>query len=315
MRYFLFLLGLTLTIFAAACGSNQAPSGKPVVLCSIFAYYDAARAIGADKFDVRVLMPVAKSPHEYETTVGDKITASQAALYVKNGMGLDDRFDKLFDGSKAQVVTISDAIPKNLLLQTEETSLDEGDAHAGAGHAHGGEHTPGGSYLNPHIWLDPEVQMKAAEIIRDAMIRLDPADTAALERNAAQYISELKKLDADFRAQAATFKTRDFIGFHSAYDYMAHRYGLRQIAAIEELPGSDITVAQTDKLIRLIKDKGIKYIAVESAFSANSAKLIERETGAREIILQPLETYDDARDTYVGYMRKNLETLKTALGG
>jgi zinc transport system substrate-binding protein len=313
MRWFMVSLVLLVASMMGACGANPAPADTPIVLCSIFAYYDAARAIGGDKFDVRVLMPVAASPHEYESTVSDKITASKAVLYVKNGMGLDDRFDKLLDGSKAQVVTISDAIPKNMLLQTQEMSLEDDATQAGGGHGH--EHGAGGAYLNPHIWLDPEIQMKAAEVIRDAMIRLKPADKAEFERNAAPYVEALRKLDADFRAETATFKNKDFIGFHSAYDYLAHRYGLRQIASIEELPGSDITVAQTDKLIRLIKEKGIRYIAVESAFSANSAALIERETGAKEIILQPLETYDNPKDTYVGYMRKNLEALKTMLGG
>jgi zinc transport system substrate-binding protein len=315
MRQFLILLIVMMTSVVGACGSNAGSGGKPVVLCSIFAYFDAARAIGGEQFDVRVLMPVAKSPHEYESTVSDKITVSKAVLYVKNGMGLDDRFDKLLDGSKAQVVTISDALPKSMLLQTDEMSLDEEGTQPGAGHAHEGEHAHGGAYLNPHIWLDPQIQMKAAEAIRDAMIHLDPANKAAFEQNATKYLDDLRKLDADLRAETAAFKNKDFIGFHSAYDYLAHRYGLRQIASIEELPGSDVTVAQTDKLIRLIKDKGIKYIAVESAFSANSAALIERETGAKEIILQPLETYDDAKDTYIGYMRKNLEALKTMLGG
>jgi zinc transport system substrate-binding protein len=314
MRYLRLLVLPALTVLLAACGSDAPPSGKPVVLCSIFAYYDAARAIGGDQFDVRVLMPVAKSPHEYESTVKDKMTASKAVLYIKNGMALDDRFDKLLDGSKAQVVTISKAIPKDMLLQTEETSLEDAGTQPGEGHIHGAL-AHGGSYLNPHIWLDPQVQMKAAEAIRDALIRLDRADQAVFEQNAARYLDELRKLDADFRAETATIKNKDFIGFHSAYDYLAHRYGLRQIASIEELPGSDITVAQTDKLIRLIKEKGIRHIAVESAFSANSAALIERETGAKEIVLQPLETYDSPKDTYVGYMRKNLEALKTMLGG
>lgn len=300
------VLGLVLAVVLGGCGSGGTTgSGKPVVLCTIFAYYDAARAIAGDKLEVRILLPVSASPHEYETTPEDKKAAFRAALYVKNGMDLDDRFDKLFDGSKAKIVTISEQIPKDMLLSSKELSLEEA-TDSGPPHA--------SAVLNPHIWLDPQIQMKAAEIIRDSMIALDPAYKAVFQENAAKYLGGLGKLDADFKAAMARVKTRDFIGFHSAYEYLAHRYGLRQIASIEELPGADITVDQTKKIIQLIKQRQIKYIAVETAFSGNSANLIAQETGAKEIVLQPLETYDNLQDTYDKYMRANMEALKTALG-
>jgi zinc transport system substrate-binding protein len=299
-------LALLVAIGLQGCESRSS-SGKPVVLCSIFAYYDAARAIAGDKLDVQILIPPSTSPHEYEATPEDKKAAYRAALYVKNGLDLDDRFDKLFDGSKAKVISISDRIPKDMLLTSQELSLDEAASKPGAAR-------PASAVVNPHIWLDPQVQLKAAEMIRDAMMELDPADKDVFQQNAGKYMDALTKLDADFKAEMAAVKTRDFIGFHSAYEYMAHRYGLRQIASIEELPGADITVDQTRKIIQLIQQRQIKYIAVETAFSGNSAKLIEEQTGAKEIVLQPLETYDNVQDTYEKYMRENMQALKTALG-
>jgi len=299
---------LAVALVLATCGSNDTADGKPVVLCSIFAYYDAARAIAGDKLAVRILVPPGRSPHEYETAPEDKKTAYRAALYVKNGLDLDDRFDKLFDGSKAKVITISQRIPQGMLLTTQELSLEEAASQPA-------ENTPALAAVNPHIWLDPQIQIKAAEIIRDAMIELDPADKDVFQQNAGTYVDALKKLDADFLAEMATIKTREFIGFHSAYEYLARRYGLRQIASLEELPGADITVEQTKKIIQLINQRHIKYIAVETAFSGNSARLIEAQTGAREIVLQPLETYDNLQDTYEKYMRENMQALKIALDG
>jgi zinc transport system substrate-binding protein len=292
-----------------ACQPAAPASGKPLVLCSIFAYYDAARAIAGDKLDVQILLPPSTSPHEYETTVSDKLRAAKTALFIQNGMGLDERFDKLFAGSDAKILTVSTQISKQLLLNADEISLDA-PATGPAATAHDHDH----AFLNPHIWLDPKIQIRAAEIIRDALIDLQPASKDAFTQNAAKYIGELEKMDADFKAQAAAFKNKDFIGFHSAYEYLARAYSLRQIASIEELPGSDITIDQTRKIIALIKEHNIRYIAVETAFSGNSAKLIQQETGAKQIVLQPLETYDDLHDTYAKYMRQNLDALKTALG-
>jgi len=102
-----------------------------------------------------------------------------------------------------------------------------------------------------------------------------------------------------FQEEAATFKTRDFIGFHAAYDIWRTGMACGRLRRLKNCRdrhyrrsnGQDHPADQ---------GQGIKYIAVESAFSASSAKLIERETGAKEIVLQPLETYDRAQDTYVG---------------
>jgi zinc transport system substrate-binding protein len=290
----------------AGCGSPAQSATKPLVLCTIFSYFDAARAIAGDKADVQILIPPDQSPHEYQTSLHDKALAAKAALYIKNGLGLDDSFDGLVDRSKTKVLEIGKEIDTKAVLHTEETSLD----------GTGKKETPkeeDNAFGNPHIWLDPKIQMAAAEKIRDAMTELDPADAATFKTNAEQYLASLKKLDADFADAAAHFKTREFIGFHSAYDYLAHRYGLTQIASIEEVPGGELTIAQIQKVTHMIQDHHIKYIAIENAFSTQGIDTIKKQTGVETMTLQPLETYDDVKETYVGLMRENLEALKKAL--
>jgi zinc/manganese transport system substrate-binding protein len=294
----------------AGCGQWSGAVGKPVALCTIFAYYDAARAI-AQGTSVEVILPLPAnvSPHEFEASPADKVDAARTRLYVKNGLMLDDRFDKLVDRTGAVTLTIASKVPKDLLLQTEEVSLGTAPA-AGHGHDHDHDHGTG----NPHIWLDPMIQIKAAEAIRDGMIALAPGDKTTLEKNAADYIAEITQLDADFKAAAAGFKTKEFIGFHSAYDYLAHRYGLRQIASIEELPGEGLNPAQMQKIVGLIKARNIKYVAIETGLSDASMSRIKELTGVQTITLEPLETYNKKDDTYVSLMRRNLESLKTVLG-
>jgi ABC-type Zn uptake system ZnuABC Zn-binding protein ZnuA len=304
MRVCSFILALFTTLLTlASCGPGKPADARPAVVCTIFSYYDAARAIGGDKVRAEIILPRGQSPHDYQSTPQNKTDVYDAALYVKNGLGLDDRFDGLLDGSKAKVLTIAKAIDPKIILQTEETPLDAG-----------GKSDEDETQGNPHIWLDPHVQMAAAEQIRDALIELDPADAETFKTNAAAYLDSLKQLDSDFATAAAGFKIKDFIGFHSAYEYLAHRYGLHQIASIEEVPGSGLSAAQAQKIIDLIQKDHIQYIAVESAFPEQAIKLIQQQTGVQSIVLQPLETYDKKDDTYVSYMRANLQALKTALG-
>lgn len=298
------VLAVLLPLMCVSCGGGaSADNGKPVVVSTIFAYYDAARAIGGDKVDARILLPAHKSPHDYQSTLDDKALVSRAKLFIMNGLGLDDRFVPLLGDSSATKLVIAEAVPKAEILHTEEVSLGEGPAAM----------NQNATLSNPHIWLDPAVQMKAAEAIRDALIKIDPSDKATFEANAEKYLQSLHTLDEQFKESVKTFKTRDFIGFHSAYEYLAHRYGLHQVASIEEIPDAGLSMAQVQKILQIIKDKNIHYIAVETALNGKAADKIKEEGNVQTITLQPLETYDNPSDTYVSLMQQNLAALKTAL--
>ncbi len=170
---------------------------------------------------------------------------------------------------------------------------------------------------NPHIWLDPMVQTRGRPERAHAtpFPEIDPGDKISFQVNARTYMADVSRMNQEFMDQAKLFKTKDFIGFHSAYAYLAHRYGLRQIASVEELPGSGLSPAQLAKIIHLIEDHHIKYIAIESGLAPQGIAKIQAETGVHTITLQPLETYDSLNDSYVSLMRANLLALRTALGG
>jgi zinc transport system substrate-binding protein len=282
---------------------------KPTAVTAIFSYYDALRSIGGDDVTTIILLPPGASPHDYEPTVKDRATATRAQLLVANGLNIDKWMVKLAaDTPSAITLNIGDLVAKNGIqpLHTAETSLtDPKDRKPEAAE----DDTAG----NPHIWLDPRVQAMAAEAIRDALEKIDPTHADGYKQRAAAYLKQLADLDQDFAAAAATFKQKDFIGFHSAYEYLARRYGLHQVASVEELPGEGPTISQTVAIIRLIKAKDIHVIFTENAFPAKAADMIVRETNVTTGVLQPLETYDDLKQTYVGLMRENLEAFKKAL--
>lgn len=325
----LLLCGLGVLVGLAGCGdrSATAKNGKPTVVATIFCYYDALRAIGGDNINAVLLLPVNTSPHEYSASISDKSTVQKAQLIVRNGLGIDPWIDKLAAGNNGAVMLdISKAVPVHL-LQTEEVSWNEGTEGGGEGagtapttagasahrHTHEATAHAESSVGNPHIWLDPTVQMAAAEQIRDALSKLDPTNRAYYQEHTAEYLASLKVLDAEFMAVCKTLPRKEFIGFHSAYDYLAHRYGLRQIAALEEFPEQGITTAQAGRVIKLIKEKEIKVIFTETVLRSKDTDLIVAQTGVKLAILQPLETYDNLQDTYVSLMRQNLANLKQAL--
>jgi zinc transport system substrate-binding protein len=295
---------------AAMSGCKSKPADpRPVAVATIFSYYDALRAIGGADVNCVILLPPRQSPHEYTPTPQDRISIARARLIVKNGLMIDHWVDKLLDEApSATVVDVGKVVRERGIqpLHTQEVSVTP------AGETKPGE-TEDVSAGNPHIWLDPRVQAMAAEAIRDALIKIDPAHKSGYESRAKAYLADLGKLDQDFAQAAQGFKRKDFIGFHSAYAYLARRYGLDQVASVEELPDQGPSEAQLKNIIDLIREKHIKVIFSETAFEPKAMNRIVDETGVKTGVLQPIETYDNLDQTYTSLMRANLEALKAAL--
>jgi zinc transport system substrate-binding protein len=302
---------ITILLLMASCGQAPPTPGQKVqAVATIFSYYDALRSIGGDDVDAVIILPPGQSPHEFEPRVVDKALVDRAQLIVKNGLNIDAWMDRLAaTNTQATIIDVSAVVKAQGIqpLQTAEVSVTDATE---AATQHEEEDTSAG---NPHIWLDPRVQAMAATAIRDALVQLDPPHKEGYTQRAAAYLDQLRQLDADFTAAARGFKTKDFIGFHSAYAYLARRYGLNQIASIEELPGQGPTPGQVVNIIKLIRRSNIKVIFVENALPSRDADMIVRETGVTTGVLQPLETYDDAKQTYISLMRENLDALKNAL--
>jgi zinc transport system substrate-binding protein len=303
-------LGSIIAVVGIVVGvhGGVARADRPRAVATIFSYYDALRAIGGGDAQVDLLLPAGQSPHEYTPSVRDKVTVAQAQLIVVNGLAIDNWGIKLAEGTGATVLNISDIVQKQGIqpLHTTEVSITpEGEKGAGA--------AEDVSLGNPHIWLDPRVQAMAAEAIGAALEKIDPEHKDGYASRTKAYVGDLTTLDHDFAAAVKDFKTKEFIGFHSAYEYLANRYGLKQIASVEEVPDQGPSLAQTANIINLINQKGIKVVFVENAFPAKPAEQIARETGATLSTLQPIETYDNKDQTYVGLMRENLASLKKAL--
>jgi len=282
--------------FFTSCGKESvADTGKPIVVATIFNYYDALRAIAGDDAEAVILLTPATSPHGYSATAKDKMTVSRAKLLVRNGLGLDD-WAKTLATNNRKLMQL--AIGESIRTLEETVPCQHG------GHAH--EHTS----KNPHVWLDPTNQATIAKQIADALGKIDPANKANYAERATKYIADLEALDAEFQAATKTFKHKEFIGFHSAYDYLAHRYDLKQVAALQEAGSEGMSPAQVQRVIDIIKKHNIPVIFTETAFDARQTQPVVTATGVKIGILQPLETYDAIDNTYLSLMRQNLEELK-----
>ncbi len=256
------------------------------VVATFFPLYDFARAVGGEEIELTILFT--QTPEVASFAPLDVQKINRADLVIKNGLGFEPVLDELIAASDNRDVAVADTS-----IGIQPLGADEG--------------------VDPHIWLNPINAAAQARAIRDALIARDPAHADTYTHNADAYIVQLASLDRDIENIVAGFARRDFVAFHSAFRSFAARYGLRPVAVIEEFPGKEPSPRYITEVIKIIRETGTKAIFSEPQFSPRIVEVIARDLGLTVYALDPIETGDPAQDSYLSLMRRNLETLKTAL--
>lgn len=302
---FLVVAAMALAVICAGCGKEETAAGKMKVAADIVPLADFCREVGGDAVEVETLVPPGASPHAYELTSGQTAFLEEARVVVANGLDLSPWVEGVLEkvaGGDAVTVIAADAVPAEELIEAT---------------GHGGEDAGGREIYDPHIWLDPRLAMEVVEAIRDGLSRADPVNAAAYRDNAGRYLAELARLDEEIGEASASFSSRRFIAFHSTWTYFARRYGLDQVAVIEELPGKEPSAGEIAGLVDTVEAGGIKVIFAEAQFSPRAAEAIAEESGGEieVLVLDPLgDPGDPGSDTYLEMMRKNVRIMEEALG-
>lgn len=294
----LLLILTTLLVGVVGCGRQERPAGgKILVAASIAPMYSFAKGVGGDHVEVELLVPAGASPHTYQLTPRQMETLSKASVLVLNGAELEFWADKAADAADNQDLLVVETADGLKLID----DLNEHAEHEGCEHEGG----------NPHVWLDPVKAVHQVEKIRDALVKADPENEDQYQQNAGKYIKELQTLDADISKQTSSLSSRQFVAFHSAWVYFAQRYGLEQVAVVEESPGKEPSVQHIKGIVDTVRKSNVKIVIAEPQFSPKAAQVIADESGAKVITLDPLgqpPSYD-----YIKTMRNNVNKLTEAL--
>ncbi|MBP1752069.1 MAG: periplasmic solute binding protein [Geobacteraceae bacterium] len=270
------------------------------VVATIFPLTDIVREIGGTRVYVTTLLTGGMSEHTFEPTTSQIRQMAYASLYVRVGAQMDTWGDKLLAAAKRPpvIVTATSGIP---LLSVHQQELEWN--HRAGGHQHEGD--------DPHVWLDPVlVRDHVVPAVVDALIRISPKDAPYFRANGGKYILALSRLDQDMRTGIGSLSKKDFIALHGAWHYLAKRYGLRQIAAVEPFPGKEPSAKYLAALVSLARKKRVTTIFAEPQLSAKAAEVIARELKGRVLLLDPLggEMIRE-RNGYIPLMRYNLSII------
>ena len=275
-----------------------APQAPAQVAATTLPVYEFTSRIcqGTDISVTRLVTESVSCLHDYALNVRQVRAVESAELIVISGAGMEEFMEDLLDSR--QTIDASSGID---LMEPEEHDHDHGHAEEShEGHAH---------EEDPHIWLSPANAAVMASNICAGLTARYPQYTAAFEANLAELQADLHELDAYGEAQLSGLSCRDLITFHDGFGYLADRYDLHILRAVEEESGSEASAAELIELIEEVEHHDLPAIFTEINGSVSAAGIIARETG---IASHPLDMAMGG-ESYFEAMYHNIDTLKEAL--
>jgi zinc/manganese transport system substrate-binding protein len=260
---------------------------------------EIAHDIGGDHVKVVPLVKAGMDPHEYEPQPEDLKNASDSQLILATGKHLESYLPKLSQstGGKAAILQVGDAFP-SLKITGDEAAKTQGE--------------------DPHWWHSIPNMKVAVKVIRDEFIKLDPADQADFQKNAAAYLAGLDSLNQWARLEISRLPRdkRKLVTSHDAFQYFARDYGFT-IYPIEGVTTEDEPTSQKIAgLIDTIKSQNVKAVFFENIENPKVIQEITKETGAKvggELYADGLGAPGTPEGTYDGMFRHNVTTIVESL--
>ena len=301
---------LSVLIFLTACEKKDIKTTKEAkklsVITSLFPVYDFAKEIAKDKASVTLLLPPGIEPHSFEPKPADMVSLSNADIFIYTNKYMEPWTDDILKGISNQNLIVVDT-SKGIKLAKQKN----GHSHHGKKNKH--------EHLDPHIWLDFSNAIVMIDNITEGLIKKDPSNSGFYKQNAEVYKKRIIELDEKFKKSLDTCEKKIFIsGGHFSFGYLADRYGLKYISAFEGFsPDAEPSARQISKIIKTMKEHGLKHIFYEELITPRIAETVQRETGASLLLLHAAHNISKNElakgETFMSLMEKNLQNLITGL--
>jgi ABC-type Zn uptake system ZnuABC Zn-binding protein ZnuA len=293
----------------AACGGGDgdaAGGGRPVVVTTVAPITSIVANIVGDEAEVVGIVPEGTNSHTFEPRPSDAKQLARADVIFMNGLKLEEPTRKLAESNKAaatEIVELGDeTITPDEYIFDFSFPEDEGKP-------------------NPHLWTNPPMAKRFAEIVSERMARLDPDSALVYRANFEAFAAQIDAFDEAMRVAFATIPAgqRKLLTYHDAYAYFAEEYGFEVIGAIQVSDFEDPTPKQVATLIEQVRATGVRAIFGSEVFPSPVLEQIGKQTGA--VYVDVLRDDDlpggpgDPEHSWLGLMRFDFVTMTRALGG
>jgi manganese/iron transport system substrate-binding protein len=287
---------LSLAMLALATGPAFAAKEKFKVATTFTIIADMARNIAGDAAEVESITKPGAEIHNYQPTPGDILRAQDANLILWNGLNLELWFEKFFRN----------------LRNVPSVVISEGVTPMGI------KDGPYTGKPNPHAWMSPTDALVYIDNIRDALMKHDTANAETYRANAEAYKARIQAAVAPIRSALASVpeERRWLVTSEGAFSYLARDFGLKELYLWPINADQQGTPQQVRKVIDAVRANKIPVVFSESTISADPAKQVARETGAKYGGVLYVDSLSDASGpvpTYLDLLRVTSQTIAEGL--
>jgi zinc transport system substrate-binding protein len=296
-------LAVLIAFNACTPGDRPADNGqhKIKVITTLFPLYDMARGIGADKAEVSLLLPPGVEAHSFEPRPSDVVRINRADIFIFTGKFMEPWAEGIIRGVENRDLIVVDASKGTKMISGVSRNKDEQSG-----------------LPDPHIWLDFDNAEIMVRNITRAFQEKDPDNKTFYEDKAGDFVNKLIELDSAYKTSLSGCRNKEIVyAGHYAFGYLAHRYGLKYLAAQGVSPDAEPTARDLARLVEQIKKGGIKYIFYEELTSPRIAETIAGETGTRMLSLNAAHNVSknqlEEGVSFFDILKKDLDNLKVGL--
>ncbi len=282
----------------------QGTAAAPRIVSTVAMVGDLVREIGGHRVRADTLLGEGGEPHTDRPTRADAARLNAADMSFYNGLLLEgqmtDVFVRLARAGKP-VFAVTELLAADQLLKEDDGKDD------------------------PHVWMDVSLWARAAERVRDELIRFRPGDAEVVRRNGADLASRLSALDAYITDVIGSIpeRRRVLVTAHDAFGYFSRRYGI----AVEGVQGlsteAEAGLKRIQELVDMMVERRVPAVFVETSVNDRNVRALVEGAAARgQRVAIGGALFSDAmgapgtyEGSYVGMMDHNATTIARALGG
>ena len=306
-----FGIGTLIVTFAiSSCGADSvspvdaSADVKVQIVTTVAPITSIVASIVGDRADVHGIVPEGTNSHTFEPKPSVAELLADADVMYINGLALEEPTKDLAESNMRDGAAIVElgtlTIPESDYIYDFSFPLEAGKP-------------------NPHLWTDPTLARRYAEIVKDDMAARDPENASYYTANYDVFAATIDELDGAMRTAFATIPKRELLTYHDAYAYFARTYDWTVLGAIQISDFEDPTPGEVADLIDQVRASGVPAIFGSEVFPSPVLAQIGREAG--------VEYVDDLRDddlpgqpgddehSWLGLMRFDYITMTDALGG
>lgn len=290
--------------------ANLGAADKLKIVTSTTDLASIAQEVGGEYVEVFSIAEGYQDPHFVDAKPSYIMKLQKADMFIQVGLGLEIGWvPPLLDGSRnANIlpgakgyVDASAGIP---LLQVPTgdpaTLRAQGDIHASG---------------NPHYWLDPLRGKIVAQNIYNGLIRLEPGNQAAFQKNLERFNQKIDEKVKEWQKEMEPYAGSKIVAFHNSWPYFEERFGLEIVTFIEPKPGIPPTPKYLVEVIQTMLDQNVKVIIISPYYSKKSAELVASKVSGEVVELATsVDAYPEIRsyfDLFDYDLKKLVETFKT----